>query len=602
MAFKLAPFIKESTTTTGTGTLSLGGIVLGGRQTFVEGIGSGNTTDYYIYEVDYNGLPTGAWESGTGTVTSGSPDTLSRNTVHSSSNSDSLVNFSSGTKHVSCFPHTSKLEDPSQVGHTHAASDITSGSFADARISQSSVTQHQSAIDHNSLSNFSAAQHRTINDSATGVSDLWSADKISTELGGKANTGHTHTLSGITDSGAAAAKGVTGLDANAVTGTAGTSGNITQWNADGDLVGTGFAASVLARTDQANTFNGQQTVVGDSTSQFAVQNGSNQNLIEADTINGKFVVRHPGGTAGMDEVHISDDGTHGLIESNNSWLELKSGDKVISLNRAGSIGITGRIASLDNDDIGVNTSRFTNLFLQGTLDVDLNSDTQAAIFKANSSQTNNLTEWQDSAGNVLSAVDSSGHLQVNGASGSDLVNIKQTGNFTQGVNIIGDTGINPQFRVTSDNGNGKLQVLSRGEVLFGSNSNTDFGLITDNTKRIHVRADGQVRVGQGTVLNAQFGVHPDSDKAAEVIRANSSQTANLTEWQDSSGNVGDFITSEQVRGGNARSSDPSDPATNSHVIWQSDGTGSGADGDILMKITDSGGTTKTATLVDFSAA
>jgi len=50
----------------------------------------------------------------------------------------------------------------------------------------------------------------------------------------------------------------------------------------------------------------------------------------------------------------------------------------------------------------------------------------------------------------------------------------------------------------------------------------------------------------------------------------------------------------------SQSSDPSDPSTGSAVMWMSDGTGTGADGDILMKITDSSGTTKTTTLVDFS--
>lgn len=50
-----------------------------------------------------------------------------------------------------------------------------------------------------------------------------------------------------------------------------------------------------------------------------------------------------------------------------------------------------------------------------------------------------------------------------------------------------------------------------------------------------------------------------------------------------------------------QAADPSDPAAGSFVIWQSDGTGSGDDGDIMLKITDSGGTTKTITLVDYSA-
>ncbi len=52
---------------------------------------------------------------------------------------------------------------------------------------------------------------------------------------------------------------------------------------------------------------------------------------------------------------------------------------------------------------------------------------------------------------------------------------------------------------------------------------------------------------------------------------------------------------------NALSADPDNPDPDQNVKWQSDGTGSGDDGDIMMKITDSGGTTKTTTLVDFSA-
>jgi len=46
--------------------------------------------------------------------------------------------------------------------------------------------------------------------------------------------------------------------------------------------------------------------------------------------------------------------------------------------------------------------------------------------------------------------------------------------------------------------------------------------------------------------------------------------------------------------------DPADPIEGQSVIWQSDGTGAGDDGDIMIKIT-AGGVTKTATLVDYSA-
>lgn len=49
------------------------------------------------------------------------------------------------------------------------------------------------------------------------------------------------------------------------------------------------------------------------------------------------------------------------------------------------------------------------------------------------------------------------------------------------------------------------------------------------------------------------------------------------------------------------SSDPENPPEGRTFIWQSDGTGSGDDGDLMAKIT-SGGVTKTVTVVDFSAS
>jgi hypothetical protein len=49
-----------------------------------------------------------------------------------------------------------------------------------------------------------------------------------------------------------------------------------------------------------------------------------------------------------------------------------------------------------------------------------------------------------------------------------------------------------------------------------------------------------------------------------------------------------------------KSADPADPDEGSFVMWMSDGTGTGDDGDILIKI-QAGGVVKTTTLVDFSA-
>lgn len=91
MALTLADRVKDTTTTTGTGTVTLSGTAPSGFQNFSV-IGNGNSTYYTI-------AGGAEWEVGIGTYTS-SGTTLSRTTVLASSNSGSLVDFSAGTKDV----------------------------------------------------------------------------------------------------------------------------------------------------------------------------------------------------------------------------------------------------------------------------------------------------------------------------------------------------------------------------------------------------------------------------------------------------------------------------------------------------------------------
>ena len=85
MAFILADRVKETTITTGTSDLVLGG-AFGGFRTFSNAIGNGNSTYYGIESSD------GDYEVGIGTYTSAS-NTLSRDTVISSSNSGSKISL-----------------------------------------------------------------------------------------------------------------------------------------------------------------------------------------------------------------------------------------------------------------------------------------------------------------------------------------------------------------------------------------------------------------------------------------------------------------------------------------------------------------------------
>jgi len=90
MPLVLRDRVQETTTTLGTGTLTLAGASTGFQSFSV--IGNGNTT-YYTITDDTN------WETGIGTYTSAGT-TLSRDTVLESSNGGALVNWGAGVKKV----------------------------------------------------------------------------------------------------------------------------------------------------------------------------------------------------------------------------------------------------------------------------------------------------------------------------------------------------------------------------------------------------------------------------------------------------------------------------------------------------------------------
>ena len=92
MALVLKDRVKESSVSTGTGAFVLDGAV-GPFQAFST-IGDGNETYYAIV-----GQTTTEWEVGIGTYTT-STDSISRDTILASANSNTIVTFSAGTKDV----------------------------------------------------------------------------------------------------------------------------------------------------------------------------------------------------------------------------------------------------------------------------------------------------------------------------------------------------------------------------------------------------------------------------------------------------------------------------------------------------------------------
>jgi hypothetical protein len=134
MALVVNDRVRETSTTTGTGTFTLSGAITG-FETFSNAIGNTNTTYYAI-----SNQANGEFEVGLGTVGAG---TLSRDTIISSSNSDAAVDFSAGTKDVFCTLPASKAVILDASGNIVAnngsnltnlnASNLASGTLPDAR-------------------------------------------------------------------------------------------------------------------------------------------------------------------------------------------------------------------------------------------------------------------------------------------------------------------------------------------------------------------------------------------------------------------------------------------------------------------------------------
>jgi hypothetical protein len=198
MALVLKDRVRETSTTIGTGTITLAGAV-SGFQSF-SNIGNGNTTYYTI-------AGGAEWEVGLGTYTS-SGNTLSRDTVLSSSNSNNLVNFSAGTKEVfvtypankSIYQNASSIANITSLDVTTALG-YTPGTatYPSAGIALSTGSAWSTSITDNS-SNWNTAYTDRLkwDGGATGLTA--STGRTSLGLGTAATmTGPSGTIVGTTD-------------------------------------------------------------------------------------------------------------------------------------------------------------------------------------------------------------------------------------------------------------------------------------------------------------------------------------------------------------------------------------------------------------------
>lgn len=118
MALALFDRVQETTTTTGTGSVTLGGAVPGFQSFAV--VGNGNTCYYTIVDGS-------AWEVGTGTYSTSGP-TLARTTVLSNSNGNtSPITLAAGTKSVFLTYPAGKSVNLNESGNVSPLGTVSSG-------------------------------------------------------------------------------------------------------------------------------------------------------------------------------------------------------------------------------------------------------------------------------------------------------------------------------------------------------------------------------------------------------------------------------------------------------------------------------------------
>ena len=131
MAFVIADRVRETTTTTGTGTITLGGAVTN-FETFTANLSNSDTTYYAIVD-----NTNGAFEVGLGTFTS-SGTTLARSVI-ASSNSNNLVDFGAGTKDVFITVPASKMVVEDGSNNVAIGGTVTATAFSGSGASLTGV-------------------------------------------------------------------------------------------------------------------------------------------------------------------------------------------------------------------------------------------------------------------------------------------------------------------------------------------------------------------------------------------------------------------------------------------------------------------------------
>jgi len=167
VSFIIADFVRETSLTTGTFAIQLSGLRSPG-QTFSSVLANGDTLDYTIAHASLN-----EFETGLGTYDSGT-NSLARSLVYASSNGNSLVNFSPGTKNVDLSYPAERIKQTTNsilnLSASVTASFLSASNSLSFTSSSLSVTDRSIQSQINSVSTSATASFLSASNSITTTS------------------------------------------------------------------------------------------------------------------------------------------------------------------------------------------------------------------------------------------------------------------------------------------------------------------------------------------------------------------------------------------------------------------------------------------------
>jgi hypothetical protein len=454
MALIVKDRVRETSTTTGTGTITLAGAFSGFRS-FAD-IGNGNTTYYCISGGSQ-------FEVGIGTYTA-SGTTLSRDTVLSNSlGTTALINFSAGTKDV----FVTYPSDKAILGTTSAVASTGTGNVVLSTSPTLAGTVNISSLSA-SQAVFTDASDNLVSKAVTGTGNV--VLSASPTLTGTLSAATITTSADITVNSVKVGRGAGNFTTNLAVGAdALTGSNTGQFN-----LAVGPQTLTANTTGQQNTAFGQGSLFRNTTGAF------NTGI----------------GTATLQFVTVGDSNT----AVGNSALVVATGNNNIAIGKdAGKYqadGVTSLTTINSSTYIGTNTRGFNN------------SDDNSIVIGANAvglgSNTTVIGNSSTTATKLFGTLEATGDATINTVkvgrgTGSGNANNVAVGVGVLGVNTTGDGNSGIGYRALKNNNTGFYNTAFGAQALLNNSTgvaNNAFGL---NALSANTTGGSNCAVGFGTL-------------------------------------------------------------------------------------------------------